>query len=172
MPTDAQEKSSWRESPRSGEGIENVVQGIGKGFLDKDLIVHGEIHHRKGDVYKLYSLESYPVKDSRERVVFKSIILKDVIDERMEEEESFHRNRMETIGKLAGGIAHDFNNVLTGILGYASLIKRMTQDESQLNRYAEVIESSAKRAATLTEHLLNFSRRQRTKTSTRSISTH
>jgi two-component system cell cycle sensor histidine kinase/response regulator CckA len=68
---------------------------------------------------------------------------------------------METIGKLAGGIAHDFNNVLTGILGYASLMKRMTQDEGQLNRYAEVIESSAKRAATLTEHLLNFSRRQR-----------
>ena len=54
--------------------------------------------------------------------------------------------------------------MLTGILGYASLMKRMTEDESQLNRYAEVIESSAKRAATLTEHLLNFSRRQRTKT--------
>jgi two-component system, cell cycle sensor histidine kinase and response regulator CckA len=149
--------------PLAGEKIENVVQGIERGFLDKDLIVHGEIHHRKGDDYKLYSLESYPVKDTNGRVVFKSIILKDVIDERVEEEESFHRSRMETIGKLAGGIAHDFNNVLTGILGYASLMKKMTQDEGQLNRYAEVIESSAKRAATLTEHLLNFSRRQRTK---------
>lgn len=148
----------------SGEKIENIVQGIEKGFLDKDLVVHGEIHHRKGADYKVYSLESYPIKDPAGKVVFKSIILKDVVDERMEEEESNHQSRMETIGKLAGGIAHDFNNVLTGILGYASLMKRMTQEEGQLNRYAEVIESSAKRAATLTEHLLNFSRRQRTKT--------
>jgi two-component system, cell cycle sensor histidine kinase and response regulator CckA len=148
----------------TGEKMEGIVQGIERGFLDKDLVVHGEIHHRKGDDYKLYSLESYPVKDSSGRVVFKTVILKDVADERMEEEENDHRNRMETIGKLAGGIAHDFNNVLTGILGYASLMKRMIQDEGQLKKYAEVIESSAKRAATLTEHLLNFSRRQRTKT--------
>jgi two-component system, cell cycle sensor histidine kinase and response regulator CckA len=149
----------------NGEKIEHVVQGIEKGFLDKDLVLHGEIHHRKGDDYKLYTLESYPIKDSNGQVVFKSVILKDVVDERIEEEENMHHGRMETIGKLAGGIAHDFNNVLTGILGYASLIKRMTQEDGQLNRYAEVIESSAKRAASLTEQLLNFSRRQRTRSS-------
>jgi two-component system, cell cycle sensor histidine kinase and response regulator CckA len=149
----------------NGEKIENVVQGIQKGFLDKDLILHGEIHHRKGDDYKLYTLESYPIKDGKGQVVFKSVILKDVVDERIEEEEHMHQGRMETIGKLAGGIAHDFNNVLTGILGYASLIKRMTQEDGQLSRYAEVIESSAKRAASLTEQLLNFSRRQRARNS-------
>ena len=107
-------------------------------------------------------MESYPIKDDKGKIVFKSLILKDVIGERMKEEENSNRNRMESIGKLAGGIAHDFNNVLTGILGYASLLKRMTPNEEQLNRYAEVIELSAKRAAVLTEHLLNFSRRQRT----------
>jgi two-component system, cell cycle sensor histidine kinase and response regulator CckA len=159
----AREEFFEGRAPLTGERIENVVQGIERGFLDKDLIVHGEIHHRKGEDYKLYSLESYPVKDTKGRVIFKSIILKNVVDERMAEEEDRHRSRMETIGKLSGGIAHDFNNVLTGILGYASLMKRMTQNEGQLNRYAEVIESSAKRAATLTEHLLNFSRRQRIK---------
>ena len=147
----------------AGEPIENVIRGVEKGFLEKDFIVQGEIHYTKGDEYKLYSLESYPIKDDKGKIVFKSLVLKDVIDQRMEEEEYVNKNRMESIGKLAGGIAHDFNNVLTGILGYASLMKRMTTEEQQLNRYAEVIENSAKRAATLTEHLLNFSRRQRTK---------
>ncbi len=145
----------------AGEPVENVVQGIEKGFLDKDFILQGELHCRKGNAYRLYNVESYPIKDDKGKIVFKSLILKDVIDERIEEEENVNRNKMESIGKLAGGIAHDFNNVLTGILGYASLIKRMTQDEEQLNRYAGVIETSAKRAATLTEHLLNFSRRQK-----------
>jgi len=145
----------------AGEPIENVIHGIEKGFLEKDFILRGELHYTKGEEYKLYTLESYPVKDDKGKIVFKNLVLKDVIDERIEEEENANRNRMESIGKLAGGIAHDFNNVLTGILGYASLMKRMTSDEQQLNRYAEVIENSAKRAAALTEHLLNFSRRQR-----------
>ncbi|MGD0661099.1 MAG: response regulator [Syntrophorhabdales bacterium] len=145
----------------AGEPVENVIHGIEKGFLEKDFILKGELHYTKGDDYKLYTLESYPVKDDRGKIVFKSLVLKDVIDERMEEEENVNRSRMESIGKLAGGIAHDFNNVLTGILGYASLMKRMTAEDQQLNRYAEVIENSAKRAAALTEHLLNFSRRQR-----------
>jgi two-component system cell cycle sensor histidine kinase/response regulator CckA len=145
------------------EKIEDLFSGIEKGFLEKDFVLRGEMHYRKGEDYKLYTLESYPIKDEEGKVVFKSLVLKDVADERIEEEENIYRNKMESIGKLAGGIAHDFNNVLTGILGYASLVKRMTPQEGQLNRYAEVIESSAKRAATLTEHLLNFSRRQRTK---------
>ena len=144
-----------------GEPIENVVRGMEKSFLDKDFILQGELHCRKGNDYRLYNVESYPIKDDQGRIIFKSLILKDVIDQRMEEEENINRNRMESIGKLAGGVAHDFNNVLTGILGYASLIKRVTQSGDELNRYADVIESSAKRAATLTEHLLNFSRRQR-----------
>jgi signal transduction histidine kinase len=145
----------------TGKKIEEVVGGIEKGFLEKDLMLQGELHHRRGDDYKLYSLESYPIKDDKGKLVFKSLVLRDVIDERVEEEESTYRSRMETIGKLAGGVAHDFNNVLTGILGYASLMKRMAPEEGQLGRYAETIESSAKRAAALTKHLLNFSRRQK-----------
>jgi CheY-like chemotaxis protein/two-component sensor histidine kinase len=67
---------------------------------------------------------------------------------------------------LAGGIAHDFNNMLTGILGYASLMKKFLTDNAKLSRYAEAIEHSAQRASKLTQHLLNFSRRQRKSTGT------
>jgi signal transduction histidine kinase/CheY-like chemotaxis protein len=147
-----------------GENIQNIVTGLEDDFFEKDLVLQGELHYRQDSVYKLYKLESYPIKDAEGKIIFKNMVLKNVFDERIEEEESFHKNRMETIGRLAGGIAHDFNNVLTGILGYASLMKRMTEEEEQLHRYAEVIESSAKRAATLTEHLLHFSRRQRNRT--------
>ncbi|MBP1731231.1 MAG: domain S-box-containing protein, partial [Deltaproteobacteria bacterium] len=94
-------------------------------------------------------------------IVFKSMVLKDIMDEKLIEEENIHRSRMESMGKLAGGVAHDFNNLLTGILGYASLMKRFLEEGNSLYRYAEVIEGSAKRAAKLTQHLLNFSRRQR-----------
>lgn len=144
-----------------GESLQKIIPGMEKEFFEKDRILKGEIEYRSGEAYKLLKLESYPVKDGVGNVIWKSIVLKDVMDEKLSEEENLHKGKMESIGRLAGGIAHDFNNLLTGVLGYASLMKRLTSNEQQLYRYAEVIEGAAKRAAVLTQHLLNFSRRQR-----------
>jgi two-component system, cell cycle sensor histidine kinase and response regulator CckA len=65
---------------------------------------------------------------------------------------------MESIGTLAGGIAHDFNNILGGVLGYTSFIKTKMDKTDPLYRYINIIESSAKRAADLTQQLLAFAR--------------
>ena len=147
-----------------GEKIDNLISGIDSDSFEKDLLLHGNIQYRIGDQFKLFELESYPIKDETGAVVFKSIVLKDVMDEKLIEEENNHKSNMESIGKLAGGVAHDFNNLLTGVLGYASLLKKHMTDDKQLLRYVEVIEGSARRAAKLTEHLLNFSRRQKRST--------
>ena len=66
---------------------------------------------------------------------------------------------MESVGLLAGGIAHDFNNILTGVLGYSSLMKGMLKEDEKLYRYADVIEKSAIRASSLTKQLLGFARK-------------
>jgi PAS domain S-box-containing protein len=69
--------------------------------------------------------------------------------------------KMEAIGTLAGGIAHDFNNILSGVLGYASLLKKYMLPGSQLAHYAEMIEKSAERGAALAGQLLAFSRKDK-----------
>ncbi len=139
-----------------GEKIDNLISGIDSDSFEKDLLLHGNIQYRIGDQFKLFELESYPIKDETGAVIFKSIVLKDVMDEKLIEEENIHKSNMESIGKLAGGIAHDFNNLLTGVLGYASLMKKHVTEDKQLLRYVEVIEGSARRAAKLTEHLAQF----------------
>jgi two-component system, cell cycle sensor histidine kinase and response regulator CckA len=152
--------------PLVGESLQGVIPGLEKEFFEKDRILKGEIEYRSGETYKFFRVESYPVKDGIGNIIWKSVVLKDVVNEKVSEEENLHRGKMESIGRLAGGIAHDFNNLLTGVLGYASLMKRLVSNEQQLYRYAEVIEGAAKRAAALTQHLLNFSRRQRRLTGT------
>jgi two-component system cell cycle sensor histidine kinase/response regulator CckA len=67
--------------------------------------------------------------------------------------------KMEAIGTLAGGIAHDFNNILSGVLGYASLIQKHAGEDPQLRHYADMIHKSAERGAALAGHLLGFSRK-------------
>ena len=69
-------------------------------------------------------------------------------------------SKMEAIGRLAGGIAHDFNNMLTSILGYSSLMLKMTKpDDPRHNDIHEII-LAAERATALTRQLLDFSRNQ------------
>jgi PAS domain S-box-containing protein len=48
-------------------------------------------------------------------------VLTDVTDARRSQQESFARQKLESVGTLAGGIAHDFNNLLGGILAQAEL---------------------------------------------------
>jgi signal transduction histidine kinase/CheY-like chemotaxis protein len=68
--------------------------------------------------------------------------------------------KMEAIGKLAGGIAHDFNNMLTAILGYASMIQEDAPPKSAIRDQAAQIRRAAENAASLTQKLLAFSRKQ------------
>ena len=76
------------------------------------------------------------------------------------EEQLRQAQKMETVGRLAGGVAHDFNNILTAILGYAELLLvRFNPDDGQ-RRYVEQIRIAAERAASLTQQLLAFSRKQ------------
>jgi len=70
--------------------------------------------------------------------------------------------KMEAVGQLTGGIAHDFNNLLAGIGGALQLMRmRLDQHQTEgLHAYLDMGERSVRRAASLTQRLLAFSRRQ------------
>ena len=70
--------------------------------------------------------------------------------------------KMDALGKLTGGIAHDFNNLLAGISGSLELLsKRLSEGRlNGMERYIDAAQGAAQRAASLTQRLLAFSRRQ------------
>lgn len=84
----------------------------------------------------------------------------DITENRRLEEQLFQSQKMEAIGRLAGGIAHDFNNALTAIMGYSDIIAKDAEVKDKHRSYIDEIKKSAERAATLTQQLLAFSRKQ------------
>ncbi|WP_299566738.1 hybrid sensor histidine kinase/response regulator [Enterovirga sp.] len=69
--------------------------------------------------------------------------------------------KLEAMGQLTSGVAHDFNNLLTVVIGNLDLLaRRLPADDERLHRHVESARGGAERAATLTQRLLAFSRRQ------------
>jgi two-component system cell cycle sensor histidine kinase/response regulator CckA len=83
------------------------------------------------------------------------------ITERIQLEAQLHRGqKLEAVGRLAGGVAHDFNDLLTVILGYSNLLLDQLEQDRVLYQEVAEIKRAADRAATLTQQLLTFGRRQ------------
>jgi len=80
---------------------------------------------------------------------------------RAQEEGLRQAQKMEAVGQLTGGVAHDFNNLLQVIVGNLETLQRnLPPEETRLRRAADSAMTGARRATTLTQRLLAFSRRQ------------
>ncbi len=76
------------------------------------------------------------------------------------EEQLRNAQQLEAIGRLAGGVAHDFNNILSIIMGHGELLLGAVGEDERARNGLEQIRRAADRAASLTQQLLAFSRKQ------------
>ncbi|MFH0946847.1 MAG: ATP-binding protein [Planctomycetota bacterium] len=83
------------------------------------------------------------------------------------ESQLLQAQKLEAVGQLAGGVAHDFNNILTAILGNASELSFLLEEnplrDPRILAAVEGIRHAGERAAALTRQLLTVGRRQVTK---------
>ncbi len=103
------------------------------------------------------NLTIYPVTGEQSGVV---IHLEDVSEFRKLESTLLQAQKMESLGLFTSSIIHDFNNVLSGILGYASLLEKKIGSDTKLQKYVSTIITSSERASSLINQILNYSRKK------------
>lgn len=101
-----------------------------------------------------------PMYDAEGRLLGVLGIGRDITEYHKLEDQLRHAQKMESIGTLAGGIAHDFNNILSAIIGYGQVTLMDMPQDDPLRMNIENMLGSAESAASLTQSLLTFSRKQ------------
>ncbi len=127
-----------------------------------------EVHWKRKDGRPIWlELDARAVRGADGTTRYFEGFVQDISDRKTSEEERkrlqeqlVQAQKMEAVGQLAGGIAHDFNNLLTAITGYSELLLGELPPEDLRRSHAEEIRKAGERAASLTQQLLAFSRRQ------------
>ena len=121
--------------------------------------VEYRMRHKDGSWVSLESTASV-VRDINGQVQKLVIVNRDITERKQLEQQLQMAQKVEAIGRLSGGIAHDFNNILGVIIGYTEALQKRMQPENTFRAAIDEIQCAAKRAASLTQQLLAFSRKQ------------
>ncbi|MGB7630199.1 MAG: PAS domain S-box protein, partial [Candidatus Deferrimicrobium sp.] len=89
-------------------------------------------NRRKDGVHLEQDIVISPIRDPGGKVVNHVVAARDITREAFLQKQAQAAQRMEAVGTLAGGIAHDFNNALTGIIGFADLLRMRLEKEPKL----------------------------------------
>ena len=101
---------------------------------------------------------------------FIHLVLRDITERvasedaaRVMEHRLHQAQRMEDVGALAGGVAHEVNNMMTVVLGFSEFLLADGHLSDDAIPDVMQITKAAKRASTITQQLLAFSRRTATR---------
>jgi len=115
----------------------------------------------RADLRRLNETLEARVEERTSEVITAYAGLRHEVERRQGAEEQVRQmQKMEAVGQLTGGIAHDFNNMLAIVIGSLDLAKRRADDPARVSKMIDNAMDGATRAASLTQRLLAFSRRQ------------
>jgi two-component system, cell cycle sensor histidine kinase and response regulator CckA len=105
---------------------------------------------------KQITLNIIPIKDEEQSPIL--VILKDVTQRKKMEAQLQHAQRMEAVGTLAAGVAHEINNPISGIMGYAEILKQRYHEQGRDEDIPGKIIKESDRIAEIVKNLLSFAK--------------
>ncbi len=130
---------------------------------EKDTVKGLEVELVRRDGTTLWvSISGRLIRDDQGRPKYIEGFAIDITKRKNLESQLRRAQKMEAIGTLAGGIAHDFKNILGVIIGCTELAIAKAPDTSDTQIYLTKVLEAGKRAGTLVNQILTFSRQGET----------
>ena len=121
---------------------------------------HGQVEiqsrHADGSLRSI-QVNASPLYDEKGEIVGMVSSGQDVTESRRIEQQLVQKEKFAAMGQMMVGAAHELNNPLTAILGVADLLRERAPDDPT-RRQVDLVLKQARRAATIVQNLLAFSR--------------
>jgi two-component system cell cycle sensor histidine kinase/response regulator CckA len=139
------------DQPRLAESLESVMTGR-KSYSQ----IEYRVRHADGSWRTLLG-SAGPLFDEAGRISGIVQTARDVTESKLLEEQSVQKEKFAAMGQMMAGAAHELNNPLTAILGVSDLLRERAADDAT-RRQVDLILQQARRAASIVQDLLAFSR--------------
>lgn len=134
----------------------------------ENTVIRVETVRRHKDGHEInVSMELTPVFDAQGRVIGQGGIIRDITEQKKNEEAYRQQEaqlrlaqKMDAIGHLAGGVAHDFNNLLVVVRGNSEYLLEKFGEKGLGGSELVEIQDAAQRGSELTRQLLAFANKQ------------
>lgn len=127
-------------------------------ILDGEYVSSYETRRLRKDGTEIWiSLSLSPIKNRSGEIIGISSIAHDITEQKTLEQQVQRAQRIESIGVLAGGIAHDLNNILSPLLMFVHLLKKMSLPAKE-TKLLDTITICVQRGEKLVKQILMFAR--------------
>ena len=140
----------------------NAPEDVRKFVRSGGIADHPQCYDRERSNGRVLEIQSVPIKGGGVLRTFTDVTerRRAELTQRALESQLREAQKLEAVGTLASGIAHDFNNIMAAILGNASLAQEAVGEGNPALVYLEQINKAGRRARSLVQQILAFSRQQ------------
>jgi len=140
------------DKPHLAEMLRGIISGReSSGQLDY------RVQHKNGS-WRTLRGSFGPLFDEEGKINGVISSARDVTESLLIEQQLAQKEKFAAMGEMMTGAAHELNNPLTAILGVSDLLREHAPDDAARRR-ADLILQQARRAASIVQNLLSFSRR-------------
>ncbi len=145
------QRTSPGDQRKLAEMHEDIVSG-----RKRHVQIEIRAQHADG-TWRSVQVDASPLYDENGQITGVVSSGQDVTDSRRIEQQLAQKEKFAAMGQMMVGAAHELNNPLTAILGVTDLLRERAADETT-RRQVDLVLKQARRAATIVQNLLTFSR--------------
>jgi PAS domain S-box-containing protein len=112
---------------------------------------------KQGEIVDV-SLSATVYRDSAGSAIGSIVNLRDITEKKRLRAEAMRAGHLTSLGELAAGVAHEINNPISGIIGYAEVLKDTFEEQGQDDDIPKKIIKEGERIAEIVKNLLSFAR--------------
>jgi len=144
-------RASREDQRKLTEMFQKVMSGYEPGAQ-----VEIRTRHTDGS-WKILRASAGPLFDEAGKITGIVASARDVTESKLIEQRLAQKEKFAAMGQMMAGAAHELNNPLTAILGVGELLHERASDETT-KRHLDLVMQQARRAASIVQSLLAFSR--------------